>query len=180
MPRSASVLVVGPDADAWSQNPALEDVDVTPAETLTAARAYLAGTTFDAVYVQPGAGPVDGLAALRDVLGLAMPIEMVDTLDDLCDRLGKNGKAVDSDEVQAALQDLKAEMSRVAHALNNPLAVIVGNVQLGLELSEAMDTDEAVVDSLRNVAEAAEELRALFGEISSLRARIDRLLGPEE
>ena len=188
MPAPSSVLLVGPDAPAWAAAVSPEGVSVTPAHTIAAARAYLSGTAFDAVYVQEGAGPVDGLTALRDVLGLSTTVEAVRHLDDVRSRLGgaaggaeggaAGGAPPEGAGVRDALEALRAEMGRVAHALNNPLAVIAGNAQLGLELSQAVETDEAVVESLRNIAEAAGDLQALFREVAALRAEIDRLLGP--
>ncbi len=171
-----SVLLVGPDAAAWAA--ALDGVHATGAETIVEARAYLAGTAFDVAYVQASAGPSDALVALRDVLGLALPIETVGTLADVRDRLAGIGDGPTLDEpTRAALDGLKGEIGRVVHALNNPLAVITGNAQLGLELANALETDEAIVESLRSIAEAAGSLEALFADVSALRTRIDRLLG---
>ncbi len=173
-----SVLLVGPDAPVWAADPALDAVHVTAAETVGEACAYLAGTAFDVAFILPGAGPTDGLAALRDVLGLSLPIETVATLDDVRARITEGGAEVALDDAtRATLNGLKGELARVAHALNNPLAVIVGNTQLGLEIANALGTDESIVESFQNIAEAAGDLEALFTEVSGLRARIDRLLG---
>ena len=147
------------------------------AETVADARAYLAGAAFDAVYVQAGVQPVEGLAALRDVLGLMLPILTVNDLEGVREHLGGDDELEDASAVRAALEDLKAELGRVAHALNNPLAVITGNAQLGLELADALAVDESVTESLRNIAEAAGDLEDLFGEVAALRARVDGLLG---
>ena len=175
---TASVLLVGPDAPAWADDPALAAANVTAAETVADARAYLAATAFDVAYVLPGAGPTEGLAALRDVLGLSLPIEPVGTLDDLRERLaaGRPQVALD-DETRALLEGLKGELGRIAHSLNNPLAVITGNTQLGLELASAFEADASIVESLQSISEAAGTLEALFADVAGLRARIDRLLG---
>ena len=171
----SSILLVGPDAGRWATR---ADADVTAAPDLDAARAYLAGTVFDAVWVQEGV-PVGGLRALRDALGLSTTVEPVASFDDLAGRLGaaRGGDAEPrSEDVEHALAGLRNEMARVAHALNNPLSVIVGNAQLGLELGAAFGVDPDVTTAFEQIQQAASELGDLFGEVAALRARIDRLL----
>ena len=145
---------------------------MTPASDVESARAYLAGTVFDAVYVQEGVA-IAGLRALRDALGLSMPVEPVASFEAFADRLGERGGA---DEVREALTVLRDEMSRVAHALNNPLSVITGNAQLGQEMGAALGVDDDIRGAFEQIQQAATELGGLFGEITTLRRRIDRLL----
>ncbi|MDT0630486.1 histidine kinase dimerization/phospho-acceptor domain-containing protein [Rubrivirga sp. S365] len=174
-----TVLLVGPDAEQWA---ARADADVTAAPDLDAARAYLAGTVFDAVWVQDGL-PVAGLRALRDALGLATTVGAVASYDDVVGHLARAGEPAaggragrsTSDERQA-LVELRDEMSRVAHALNNPLSVIAGNAQLGLELGNALGLDPDVQATFEEIQQAATDLGDLFSEVAALRARIDRLL----
>lgn len=167
-----SVLLVGPDAERWASQAGA--ADVTAAPDVESARAYLSGTAFDAVWVQDGL-PVTGLRALRDALGLSMPVETVASSEDVAGRLGSGGEASAAD-VQRTLGELRAEMSRVAHALNNPLSVITGNAQLGREMATALGVDEDVVGAFDQIQLAADELGALFREVAELRRRIDRLL----
>ena len=172
---SATVLLVGPDAERWAGR-----VDgATAAADVAAARAYLAGTVFDAVWVQEGV-PVAGLRALRDALGLATAVEPVASFDALASGPGAaaagGGAGRPDGDVDRALADLRDEMARVAHALNNPLSVIAGNAQLGLELGAALGVDGDVTGAFEQIQQAAAELGDLFGEVAALRARIDRLL----
>lgn len=73
----------------------------------------------------------------------------------------------------AVLGELREEMARVAHALNNPLAVIHGNAQYVLELAQALGLDETMVAPVRDIEEAGGRLSELFAEIAALRQRID-------
>ena len=163
-----SILLVHPDAERWLRD---ADADVTPAADAVEARAYLAGTAFDAVYVGPGVENVASIGALRDVLGLSTPIETVADAEAFYQRREGGGEAA-----APVLGEIREELSRVAHALNNPLAVIAGNAQLALELARATPTDETVVESLDAIHKAAGELEALFAEVAGLRARIDRAI----
>lgn len=182
-PRHLSVLLVGPDSAGWADAIDADRADVTAAESQTAARAYLAGTTFDAVFVQHGTPGADAIRALRDVLGLSAPIEAVGSAEAVTAWLDRQGRGPSGPGpaargvAQEELAALRGELGRVAHALNNPLAVIAGNAQLGLELAAALGTDEGVVETLEGIRDAAAELAELFGEVSALRARVDRIVG---
>ena len=174
-----SVLLVHPDADDWI-GPLALDADVTTAETAQTARAYLAGTAFDLVLVGEGVEGAEAIVALRDVLGLSTAVETVADGAAVAQRLGPAPSppaAAPPAGASGAGEELgrvRDELSRVAHALNNPLAVIAGNAQLGLELAAALGADEALVEVLRNVEAAAAELEALFDEVAGLRALVDR------
>ena len=174
-----SVLLVHPDADAWLAPLAL-DAEVTTAATAQGARAYLAGTAFDLVLVGEGVEGAEAIAALRDVLGLATPVETVADAPAVARRLGgarpaapASAPAPGAPAAGGRLDHVARELSRVAHALNNPLAVIAGNAQLALEVARAMGTDETVVDALGQIQAAAGELEALFGEVAALRAVVE-------
>ena len=168
------VLLVHPNAEAWLSSRPDIAATVTPAATARDARAYLAGTAFDAVYLGPDVEGGEAITALRDVLGLSTPIHALPALDDLPDRLSGATGATPPGDSQAALDEVAGELSRVAHALNNPLAVISGNAQLGLEMARATAADEMVVEALQSIAEAATRLEGLFSDVAALRARIDR------
>lgn len=182
MPDSTrAVLLVGPDADAWGEDVPRDGIDLTTTTSTSAARAYLSGTEFDVVFLQEGVGGGDGLRALRDVLGLATPVEQVAAPGDVVRWLAARASGTsegggDARGSQAVLKELKRELGRVAHSLNNPLSVIMGNAQLGIELSTATETDENVVAALQSIYEAGGELGKLFGEVAALRDRVDRLL----
>ena len=167
-----TVLLVHPDAAAWAD--AL-GADVTTAATAKEARAYLAGTAFDAVLVGPGVAP-EPIAALRDVLGLSTTVEAVGSVEEARARI-RGGASTSSDfEPAEALEAVRAELGRVAHALNNPLAVIAGNAQLAGEVARAVPTDETIADALRAIGDAAAELEALFADVAGLRALVERAL----
>ena len=186
-----SVLLVHPDADRWLEPLAL-DADVTTVETAQAARAYLAGTAFDLVLVGADVEGAEAIGALRDVLGLSTAVETVADARALAERLGRGGSAGGPAEgssvgaaregapaagADGALGQVRDELGRVAHALNNPLAVIAGNAQLGLELAGALGADESIAEALRNIETAAAELEALFADVAALRALVDRQIG---
>ncbi|MFN3597009.1 MAG: hypothetical protein ACK41D_07035 [Rubricoccaceae bacterium] len=96
-----------------------------------------------------------GIPAFPDAMSVAMPA------------------GVPRPAAAALLDEVRGEMARVAHALNNPLAVIHGNAQYVLELARALDLDEAMVAPVRDIEEAGGRLSELFGEITALRQRID-------
>lgn len=173
-----SVLLVHPDAEQWLDALSDADADVTTATTTKEARSYLSFTAFDAVYVGPGVEGAEAIGALRDVLGLSTRVETVAGPDEVVERLAEaDGAARGGEDPFETLEALRGELSRVAHALNNPLAVIAGNAQLGLEMARATDADESVAEALETIGSAASKLEALFSEIGGLRARVDRALG---
>ncbi len=168
-----AVLIVGPHATAWAERVPPAAAEVTAAPTQAEARAYLGATAFDAVLTQDP-DDVGPLRALRDVLGLSAAVEAAGSLDDVRAWLGDG--AAPSEGWRDEMVALRNELGRVAHTLNNPLAVIVGNAQLGLELAAATGADAGVVEALENVSEAASDLADLFSEVSALRARVDRVV----
>ena len=175
-----SVLLVHPDADAWLA-PLTPNAEVTTVATAPAARAYLAGTAFDLVLVGAGVEGAEAIGALRDVLGLATPVETVADADAVARRLGAAPPAPSAPAASGGgdgLARVRDELSRVAHALNNPLAVIAGNAQLGIEMARATGADETVIDALDQIQAAAGELEALFGEVAGLRALVGPSGGP--
>lgn len=181
-----SVLLVHPDADDWI-GPLELDADVTTVETAQGARAYLAGTAFDLVLVGEGVEGAEAIAALRDVLGLSTTVETVADRAAVAQRLGTATPPPAAAPISAptpsasgageGLGRVRDELGRVAHALNNPLAVIAGNAQLGLELADALGADEALVEVLQNIWTASAELEALFAEVAGLRTLVDRTAG---
>ncbi len=178
----SSVLLVHPDAESWLEGLRAAH-EVATAPSAKSARAYLAGTPFDLILVGPDVEGAEAIGALRDVLGLSMDIEPVADAAALAERLGAAGAEPPASPA-STLPPAKAasgagpgaigdELSRIVHALNNPLAVIAGNTQLALEMAGALGTDETIVESLRAIDQAAAELEALFAEVGALRALVD-------
>ncbi|MEM6327620.1 MAG: histidine kinase dimerization/phospho-acceptor domain-containing protein [Bacteroidota bacterium] len=76
-----------------------------------------------------------------------------------------------------SLQEVANELARLTHAVNNPLAVVVGNAELAKELLRAAPDDEMLPGSLSDIETAAKDLVALVDEIHVLRRRVDAALG---
>jgi len=175
------LLVVGPDAEAIVARLA---VDATPAPSHLAAEAYLSGAAFDAVAVPDGA---DDLAALAGRLGTR--VVRYSDADDLVARFaqtvapaaepaaGADRPAVDPDDARAVLTEVRDRLAHLAHALNNPMAVIAGNAQLGQEVARATGADPEVLAALDDVAAGADALAALLDDLTALRRSLDAHLG---
>ena len=174
-----SVLVVGPRVDGFAAALASHGaLAATPAPTFDAAIAYLDATTFDVVLVQ------DAWAdRLRNVVHKrGLPSSVLPFSEDGADPpawaarlLGETG-APTGDDAREALEAIRDEIGRVVHALNNPLAVIVGNAQLAQELARAVETDPTIAVAIDDIAHAGEELGRLFDRVRDLRSRVDAVL----
>ena len=176
-----SLLLVAPDADALVDRvlqtaPAL---DLTAAASDTAARAYLGASAFDVVAVSAALPDeqAESLAALARSLGRPTRLLKGAPADGLAawlaERIG--GAPVESaEQTNALLDEVGAELSRIAHALNNPLAVIDGNAQLGLELARALGADASITAAIEDIQRGSRELASLFAEIAGLRTRIEQ------
>jgi signal transduction histidine kinase len=186
------LLLVDPEADRLAGPLAAElpGLDVTPVATVAAARAYLAGTRFDAVAVREGLDGAGGLDALAAGLGVRGGVHTYgpDDAADLPGALGPRLRLVPAApasgppavapgalpaDVRAALADLRTEIGRVAHDLANPLAVVAGNAQLGAELARALGADPAIERAFADIDEAGQTLAARLGQLAALRARLD-------
>ncbi len=178
-----SVLLVHPDADRWLEEAPNSSIEVTTASSAMEGRAYLAGTAFDTVWIGPDADASGRIEALRDALGLEVEIEHVEVADverRLRDDTGNESAEEESERssvVRKSLVEVRDELSRVAHDLNNPLAVIAGNAQLAAEMARAVPTDETVVEAIASIQQAAGELEALFADVAALRRLVDRAIG---
>ncbi|WP_424519250.1 histidine kinase dimerization/phospho-acceptor domain-containing protein [Rubrivirga sp.] len=171
-----SVLLVHSDADRWLESAASLPFEVTPASSAMEARAYLAGTTFDAVWIGPDVEGADRIGALRDALGLDAVVEPLEA-DEIQARLQGAVTEGDARGDASVLEGVRDELSRVAHDLNNPLAVISGNAQLAAEMAKAVPTDETIVEAIGSIQQAASELEALFADVAALRKRVDQVIG---
>ena len=181
------LLLVDPDADRLADAlSALDGLDATPVATAASARAYLAGTAFDAVAVRAGLPEADTLPGLAARLGVARGVltytdaEAPDLAAALGPRLGLSarvsapGAPADRDEALRALRD---EIARVAHDLANPLAVVVGNAQLGMELARALGADAALGQAFADIEAAGRQLSERTTRLGALRSRLDALIG---
>lgn len=56
------------------------------------------------------------------------------------------------------IDELRAELSRIHHNINNPLSVISGNVELLQELASAMSLNEELGEPLNDILEAVLQL----------------------
>lgn len=191
----ADYLLVAPDAARLALSFGVPPEVVVPAADLTAARAHLSGRAFETVFVDRDfADWSNDLADLADGLGRTCAIEEVDVSSpEFSSRLvsisndGAPGRTEAATlarapnegvgdalaDATALLHSLRNDMSHVVHALNNPLAVISGNAQLGREIAHSLQADDSLVDAFREIDEAAEKLRALFSEVTRLRQRVD-------
>lgn len=70
------------------------------------------------------------------------------------------------------LAEAARALSRFQHDLSNPVAVIVGNVQLIAELARASG-DEMLLESLDDIAEAAERVESQLGRLTAIRKRME-------
>lgn len=185
------LLLVDSEAVAERLAACVPGLHVTPAASPVAARARLASGAFDAVACRAEADARD-LRALANVLGLRVDIQSYTSEDALADALAlrvevapeapsdsENRDRIADAGVREALETVRDELARIAHTLNNPLAVIAGNAQLGREIALATGAEPEVVQALDNVDAAAGALGSLFSEIGALRTHLSRLLDPD-
>lgn len=187
------VLLVDPEAERLAPSlRALDGLDVSPVTSAMAARAYLAGSAFDAVVASADLPGLDGVAEVARTLGVSRGVLTfaADERDTLAERLGprlgvarRAGGAVlpqaaapDAEALRETLRGLQAELGRVAHDLANPLAVVVGNAQLGAEIARALGADESLGQAFADIEEAGHALSDRIGQIAALRTRLETLL----
>ena len=187
------VLLV--DAEAARIAPSLAGADVTPVASAEAARAYLAGTRFDAVAVRAGTPGHEALDAVAERLGTtrltygdaeAADLEgflgsrlgltpPADALPAIAAPAGRAAPVARTDGWQEDLRALQRELGQVAHDLANPLAVVVGNAQLGAEMAHAFGADEALLQAFDDIEAAGQELSDRIGRLAALRARLEAI-----
>ena len=182
-----AVLLVGTRAPELADALAGDDrLDALAAASGDAGRAYLSGTALDRVVTLGDSGVAAAAAALGvETLALAPDATAADVLR----ALGLGDREADpraaapspdasSDRAEAVrrLRSLRAEIDRVAHDLNNPVAVILGNAQLARELGAAAGLDPAVAGSLDDIETAAGQLAERARELGALRRLADAAL----
>ncbi len=177
------LLVVGPDAEAIVARLA-GVVEATPAPSRLAAEAYLAGAAFDTVAI--AAGPdADALARLAGRLGAR--VVRYDSAESLVARFAPAvassaaapalPAAVSAADARGALVEVRDRLAELAHALNNPLAVVVGNAQLGREVARATAADPDVIAAFDGIDAGAAALGELLGDLTALRRALDGYTG---
>lgn len=77
----------------------------------------------------------------------------------------------------AMLSDLRAELARAIHDVNNPLAIISGNAQLLVELAHALELGDEIAIPIRDIDEASRVLDERLRQLSLLREEIANALG---
>ena len=187
------LLLVDPDAEPHAARLARPGLDITLAATLLEARAYLSGAAFDAVTVRQGP-MADPLGRVHQSLGLGSLFHVhadPDALEAWVDRrvapTGLSPAPPDATrpappdagggDADGTLPALREEIGRIVHALNNPLAVIAGNAQLGAEMGRVLGVDPSLVSAFEDIGDAATRLGGLFDDVRALRSRIDALEG---
>jgi signal transduction histidine kinase len=77
-----------------------------------------------------------------------------------------------SHEVDALREEMRDTLSSVYHDMNNPLAVIAGNVQFLHELIRDEDLDAQIEVSINDIGEATQRLSDALDDLLRLRKRL--------
>ena len=67
------------------------------------------------------------------------------------------------------VEEVGSHIAKVHHDLKNPLSIIAGNAQFLMELNKAMEFDENVASSVKDIQEAAQELEDALDRLVTLR-----------
>ncbi|MEM1054121.1 MAG: histidine kinase dimerization/phospho-acceptor domain-containing protein [Bacteroidota bacterium] len=193
------------DALAEAMERATKGLQIAPCDSLVAARAHLVGTRFDAILASavlpdgPSASLLELDVAVPPLLARADDARQRDEAA----RAGASFAFVAepdpgvlaavatwalgvpaapaptppaSGDEQTHLQTVADDLAHLAHAINNPLAVIVGNAQLARELQSVSPDDAMVREAISDIETASRELVALMDEMQALRRRVDEAL----
>lgn len=173
------LLVIDPDAEGVVARlaEAGERADATPASSRAAAEAYLAGAAWDAVAIGDSHPDADALAGLARSLGADVHRYADETA--LTGWLG-GGTGDPADVARAVLADVRDRLAHLAHSLNNPLAVISGHAQLGLEMAHALpltgDDAADLASSFEGIAGGTRTLAERLAELNVLRREVEQHL----
>jgi signal transduction histidine kinase len=77
-----------------------------------------------------------------------------------------------TEELKAALEQLKSYISRIQHDLNNPLSVVSGNVELLKELAIALNVYADVEDPLEDMGAALDKLTEQVDRLMVIRSML--------
>lgn len=80
-----------------------------------------------------------------------------------------------TEELKAALEQLKSHISRIQHDLNNPLSVVSGNVELLKELTIALNVYADVEDPLEDMGAALGKLTEQVDRLMVIRSMLSNL-----
>lgn len=69
----------------------------------------------------------------------------------------------------ALLDDTFDMLVEMRHDLNNPLAIISGNVQFLLEIAQAKDYEEQVIEPLRDIEQASQQITNSLDELEKMK-----------
>ncbi len=73
---------------------------------------------------------------------------------------------------QETLRAIRATVSHVYHEINNPLSIVSGNAQLLIELGQAMDLDEDLLNPMRDIESASRRVNELLREFAKIRSMV--------
>lgn len=173
------LLVIDPAAEAVVARlaEAARGTDTTPAASREVAEAYLAGAAWDAVAIRDDQIGADALADLAGRLGASVHRYADEAA--LAGWLGGDG-GDPAEAARAVLTDVRDRLADLAHSLNNPLAVISGHAQLGLEMARALpltgDDATDLAASFEGVSTGARALAERLAELNVLRREIEQHL----
>ena len=77
-----------------------------------------------------------------------------------------------SKEDTIPVEEVGEHIAKVHHDLKNPLSIIAGNAQFLMELNRALNLDEDVVSSVKDIQEAAQDLEEALDRLVILRESI--------
>ncbi len=84
-------------------------------------------------------------------------------------------ESYNTEELKAALEQLKSYISRIQHDLNNPLSVVSGNVELLKELAIALNVYADVEDPLEDMGAALDKLTEQVDRLMVIRSMLSNL-----
>jgi len=70
------------------------------------------------------------------------------------------------------VEEVSTRIAKVHHDLKNPLSIIAGNAQFLLELHKALELDDQVVSSIKDIDEAARDLETALDRLVNLREEL--------
>ena len=70
------------------------------------------------------------------------------------------------------VEELCTRIAKVHHDLKNPLSIIAGNAQFLLELHKALELNDQVVSSIKDIDEAARALETALDRLVHLREEL--------
>lgn len=84
-----------------------------------------------------------------------------------------------SNEQVLGIDEISTRISKVHHDLKNPLSIIAGNAQFLLELCKALELEEQLASSIRDIDEATRELETALDRLVTLREELPSEEGGE-